>query len=77
MGKILAGLEANTSDTDYDVIGLAGAVWASGVTGVNLDPTAGVYSSLNTTAELAAKLATLGAQSDGSWLWGSAANPLE
>ena len=74
MGQILAGLDATTVATGYDVIGLAGAVWAAGVTGVNLDPTAGVYSSLNTTAELAAKLATLGAQSDGSWLWSSAAS---
>ena len=77
MGQILAGLEATTSaDTDYDVIGLAGAVWAAGVTGVNLDPTVGVYASLNTTAQLAAKLATLTTTAnDGAWLWGSLAEP--
>ncbi len=74
MAKILEALNATTTSTNsYDVIGLAGAVWASSVTGIDLDPTTGVYASDNSTADLAARLAAL-QQSNGAWMW-SALNP--
>ena len=76
MAQVLAGLNATTTaDNDYDVIGLAGAVWASAVTGYNLDPTSGRYASQNSTAELAALLASWQRSSDGAWLWSTTADP--
>lgn len=74
MDSILDGLEATTAGDTYDVIGLAGAVWASGVTGVDLDPTTGAYAASDSTADLAAELAShqLGG---GGWIWNSTADP--
>ncbi|MBI5840908.1 MAG: S-layer homology domain-containing protein [Chloroflexi bacterium] len=69
MSKILRGLNETTSAYNtYDVIGLAGAVWASAVTGVELDPTAGVYASANSNADLVAILLTM-RTTDGAWKW--------
>ncbi|MCC6399070.1 MAG: right-handed parallel beta-helix repeat-containing protein, partial [Bacteroidetes bacterium] len=74
MSKVVEALNLTTTDTDtYDVIGLAGAVWASAVTGIGLDPTAGIYAADNSTADLAARLAAL-QQTNGAWMW-SAQNP--
>jgi len=54
---VLYGLnQTNTGDT-YDLLGVAGAVWASAETGVDLDPTTGEFAADNTTADLAARLA--------------------
>jgi hypothetical protein len=75
MAAILAGLNGTTIPTDYDVGGLTGAVWASAVTGVDLDPTAGSYASANSTADLAVILASWQRSSDGAWLWGTGADP--
>jgi hypothetical protein len=76
MAQVLAGLNATTaSDNDYDVIGLAGAVWASAITGYNLDPTSGRYVGYSTTAELAGLLASWQRSSDGAWLWSTTADP--
>ena len=74
MSKILQSLN-NTTEADnvYDLIGLTGAVWASAVTGIDLDPTAGIYATDNSTAALAARLAAL-QQTEGAWMW-SAQNP--
>jgi hypothetical protein len=51
--------EVNELDTDnyYDVIGLAGAVWAFSEIGVDFDATAGSFASASSTADLAAELA--------------------
>ncbi len=76
MNAILDGLEATTIAGGYDVIGLAGAVWASAVTGVDLDPAAGIYASADTTADLAVILAGMTTTAnDGAWLWSSTADP--
>ncbi len=73
MAEVKAGLEATTAaDNEYDIIGLAGAVWASAVTGVALNPAAGVHSGLNT-AGLATRLAGY-QRSDGSWASGTYAS---
>jgi len=45
--------------TSYDEVALAGAIWASAVTEVDLDPAAGGWASANSTADLAAMLASL------------------
>ena len=59
-------------ETDYDVVGLAGAVYASAVTGYNLNPTEGDLSAYNSTAELAALLAGWTQEdNDGAWLYNS------
>ena len=76
MAAILDGLEATTAAGGYDVIGLTGAVWASAVTGVDLDPTAGVYASADSTADLAVLLAGMTTTADdGAWLYSSTADP--
>ncbi len=67
---VLEGLNRTTAGDTFEVIGLAGAVWASAETGVDLDPTTGAYAADNTTADLAARLAgvqlsTLDAHSGG------------
>lgn len=56
---ILASLEApdGSSFRTYDVIGLAGAVWAAATTGVTLDPQAGAWQDDDSVAELALTLA--------------------
>lgn len=78
MQGILLGLNSTTAlDNTYDVGGLTGAVWASAVTGVGLDPTTGRYASANSTADLAALLASWQRGSDGAWLWGTIADPLD
>ncbi|MBN1858954.1 right-handed parallel beta-helix repeat-containing protein, partial [Candidatus Bipolaricaulota bacterium] len=78
MQGVLAGLDATTTAGGYDVIGLAGAVWASGITGIDLDPTAGIYAAANSTADLAAILATMTlAGNNGAWLYDSTADPTD
>jgi len=78
MQGILAGLEATTVAGGYDVVGLAGAVWASGITGIDLDPTAGVYAAAASTADLAAILATMTLTgNDGAWLYDSTLDPTD
>jgi hypothetical protein len=78
MGAILAGLEGTTAGDTYDVIGLAGAVWASGRTGVDLDPTAGAYAGANSTADLAVLLSGMTLTADnGAWLLNSTADPTD
>ena len=59
MAAVLSGLNQTTStDNDFEVIGLAGAIWASAVTGIDLDPTAGRYSAASSTADLITTLLT-------------------
>ncbi|MGB8715757.1 MAG: MBG domain-containing protein [Rhodanobacteraceae bacterium] len=66
MQAILGSLNASdSSNTTFDVIGLAGAVWASAETGVDLNPTGGKWASANSTADLAAMLATYQAPGGG------------
>lgn len=43
---------ADASHTTYDVIGLTGAIWASAVSGIELDPTTGTWASAGSTADL-------------------------
>ncbi len=69
MAGIEDGLEATTTaDNDYDVIGLAGAIWASAMTGVGLDPTTGIHAAANSTADLVARLLACQRASDGAFL---------
>ncbi len=76
MGAVLSGLEATTAAGGYDVIGLAGAVWASAITGIDLDPTVGAYSGADSTADLAAALAAVTTTAnDGAWLYDSTLDP--
>lgn len=78
MGAILAGLEATVAAGGYDVTGLAGAVWASALTGIDLDPQIGVYDTANSTADLAPILSGMTLPSnDGAWLWSSTADPAD
>jgi len=83
MAAIREGLEATVAPGGYDVIGLAGGIWASAVTGVNLDPMTGVYSTANSTADLVSVLlgmtldASVGPWHDGAWLWTSVADPTD
>ncbi len=72
MAQLLAGLEATTGPSTWDVLGLAGAIWASGVTGIDLDPTTGMHAAANSTADLVNTLLgwTL-AGNPGAWLWRS------
>lgn len=57
MDGVLQSLNlSDTAHSTYDVIGLAGAVWAAAETGVDLDPTAGKWSAANSTADLAGLL---------------------
>jgi len=74
MNGILTGLESTTaSDNTYDLFGLSGAIWASAVTGIDLDPTAGRWAAANSTADLAAELINY-INADGGWIWGTAAD---
>ncbi|MFO8034068.1 MAG: hypothetical protein R6U88_02745 [Candidatus Bipolaricaulota bacterium] len=75
LGAIQTGLEETTAPGGWDVFGLAGAVWAAGVTGVELSPTAGEYDGMNT-SELAETLAGMtSTDNPGAWLWSSTADP--
>jgi len=77
MDSILYGLnQTTTSDVWYDSTGLAGAVWASAITGFDLDPTTGAFASCDSTADLAALLADMRTDdAPKGWLWSSAADP--
>lgn len=67
MAGIVKRLEATTSsDKDGDITGLAGAIWASAHTGVNLDPKAGRWASSNSTADLVTQLVSF-QRSEGDW----------
>ncbi|RLE27222.1 hypothetical protein DRJ54_08015, partial [Candidatus Acetothermia bacterium] len=78
MGAILEGLERTTSPGGYDVIGLAGAVWASAITGIDLDPQYGIYAGADSTADLAELLADMTLEdNDGAWLYTSTADPTD
>ena len=73
MNGVLASLNAaDGSHTTYDVVGLTGAVWASAVSGIDLDPTSGTWASANSTADLAAML--LAHQAPGGGFVGSTAS---
>ena len=55
MQGVLDSLNASdATHTTFDVVGLAGALWAAAVTGVELNPVAGKWASANSNAELAA-----------------------
>ena len=57
MNGVLASLNAaDATHNNYDVIGLTGAIWASAVSGINLDPTTGTWAADNSTADLATSL---------------------
>ncbi len=77
MSKVLRGLnETVEQPMKYDVAGLAGAVWASAVTGVDLDPTDGVYATDDSTADLAETLVGMqlnaaSGSSEGGWPYGT------
>ena len=74
MQGILASLNASDgAHTTFDVVGLTGAVWASTVTGIDLDPTTGKWASANSTADLAAML--LGYQAPSGGFVGSTTAP--
>ena len=77
MDSILYGLnQTTTSDVWYDSTGLAGAVWASAITGFDLDPDTGAFASCDSTADLAALLADMRTDdAPKGWLWSSAADP--
>ncbi len=78
MDSILYGLNLTTSGDYYDSIGLAGAIWASVVTGVNLDPDTGAYVADDSTSDLANTLVTMRTTaSPKGWLWCSAADPTD
>ena len=62
-------VNAMTAGAYYDVLGLAGSVWALSELGVDIDPTSGAFASASSTAELAATLA--GWQIDGGFAWRS------
>ncbi len=60
-------MEAATgSDYDGDLTGLSGAIWASALTGINLDPTAGKWASSNSTADLVTALVSY-QRNGGDW----------
>ncbi|MGB0133387.1 MBG domain-containing protein [Dokdonella sp.] len=72
MQAILASLNASdATHTTYDVVGLTGAIWASAVTGIELDPTSGKWAAANSTAQLANFM--LGWQAPGGGIVGSTA----
>ncbi len=74
MNGILTGLESTTTaDNDHDLLALAGAIWASAVTGIDLDPTAGRWAAANSTADLAAELVHY-INANGGWVWSTGAN---
>ena len=59
MGSILDALNVTTTTPtppSFDLSGLSGAIWASAVTGIDLDPTTGRWASANSTADLATML---------------------
>jgi len=56
--------------TTYDLVALSGAIWASAITGMDLDPASGGWAAANSTADLAAILAGLqvsGGADDGAF----------
>ncbi len=62
MAAINASLEQGgpgSGNTTYDELALAGAIWASASTGIELDPAAGGWAAANSTSDLAALLAGL------------------
>ena len=66
MQGILDSLNASDSaHTTFDVIGLTGAIWASAVTGVDLDPSSGKWAAANNTTDLAVMLLGYQAPSGG------------
>jgi uncharacterized repeat protein (TIGR01451 family) len=66
MQGVLDSLNASDgAHTTFDVIGLTGAIWASAVTGVDLDPTTGKWAGANSTADLANMLLAYQAPSGG------------
>ena len=74
MAAILSGLDStDASDNTYDVIGLAGACWASGVTGYALDPTLGRWAAANSTQDLIDSLLTY-QNAQGGWVWSTTAD---
>jgi hypothetical protein len=76
MAAILAGLEATpVSAAWYDVLGLACAVWASAVTGVDLDPQIGRYAAANSSADLLNLLLAQQRMSDGGFYYINGAPP--
>ncbi len=73
MSGVLAGLDSTTStDTDYDLHGLAGAIWGSAVTGIDLDPTLGKWAAANSTADLIDSLVQYIAP-NGGWVYNTTA----
>ncbi|MFP4343444.1 MAG: right-handed parallel beta-helix repeat-containing protein [Anaerolineales bacterium] len=81
MGAILEGLNRTGAGDTFDVLGLAGAVWAAAATGTELDPTSGAYAADDSTADLAARLAgwqqPVGSDIDGAWLWNATVDPTD
>jgi hypothetical protein len=66
MNGVLASLNAaDATHNNYDVIGLTGAIWASAVSGIDLDPTTGTWAADNSTNGLAASLLTFQASGGG------------
>lgn len=75
MDAILDGLNMTTvTDTTFDLHGLSGAIWASAVTGIDLDPTSGTYALMDSTTDLANEL--LNWQTPGGgWVFNSDFDP--
>ncbi len=73
MAGIQAALDSTTAtDTDYDLHGLGGAIWGSGVTGIDLDPTQGKWAGANSTADLVDSLVQYIAP-NGGWVYNTTA----
>jgi hypothetical protein len=71
MAGILDALEAAQAfDTSFDLLGLAGAIFASAVTGVDLDPTMGRWASANSTQDLVDEL-LMHINAAGGWIFQS------
>jgi hypothetical protein len=63
MNGIKLGLEAvtdsETTTFGLEVLGLAAAIWASEITGIDIDPTSGIWASADSTSDLATMLLAL------------------
>jgi len=78
MGSIKYGLELTTIGDFYDSIGLAGAIWSSAETGIDLDPLAGAYALADSTIDLADILKDMRTDANPKgWLWASSADPAD
>ena len=69
---VKAELDEHDSSADYDVIGLAGAVYALAATGEAFDPTAGDLAAASNLADLGVVLESYQINASGGFAWSSA-----